>query len=100
MRRITCYAGSADNADIISGKIKQSGVPIFSIDISSDEIFRSHPEMTVTDRIISTFLGMGYDFSEQIPDTKAYITVTCPDSSEYRIRQLMISGGALSVKTM
>lgn len=101
MKRINCCAGTAEAAELLAGRLKRSGVPIFSIDLDSQYFHVSNEYLSFSKALMCNYFGEGANMTTDcFPDTKGALTITCPDSSEKSVRQILVSNGAVSIRSM
>lgn len=96
MRIITCDLNSVENGELIMGKIRTLGIPVFSIDISYETFdqtehpldYAKHLQIKATNSIFDTVI-----FSH------VKLTICCPADSAKTIHQILVSQGATSIRT-
>lgn len=95
MRIITCDLISVENGELISGKIKSMGIPVFSIDISYQPFDNlEHPVSQGKHINLNSFNSI----SNNIVNAHVKMIIYCPSSSMKAIHQVLISQGASSIK--
>lgn len=96
MRIITCDLNSVESGELISGKIRNLSIPIFSIDISYEAFDDTEHPLETTKHIQ---LNSTNSINDPLIFSHVKMTICCPASSMRSIHQILISQGATSIKT-
>lgn len=96
MRIITCDLNSVEIGEFINGKIRNMGIPIFSIDIFYDKLDGAeHP----LEQSKSIQLNSVNSIDNTMIFSHVRMKICCPANSTRDIHQILISYGATSIHT-
>ncbi len=99
MKHIKCNAGSADNAEILAGKIARSGIPVFSIDLESEIYSKPSEPISFQKGLMCNYFGEGTFAYKSHNESYGNLVITCPDEYAHAVEQIMMSNGGYSIKT-
>lgn len=96
MRIITCDLNSVESGEFITGKIKNMGIPVFSVSLTYEKFDQTeHPLEEITHYQLNTTNSI----ANTVVFSHVKMKICCPASSMKAIHQILISQGATSIHT-